>query len=270
VVACNALETPRLLLESASAQHPAGLGNGSGLVGRYLMFHLVFSVVGVFDTDIRSYRGRIITKAMADFTVPDGSPDWVRGGYVEFGGQIQPVEMGKSVPWPAHKTIMVDGRHRKRITTISMMGEDMPVHDNRVELDPDVRDVYGRSVPRVTYLRHPHDQAMVDRYMPRMRAIMEAAGAVETMDMDMAAYYGAPDTKHLLGTTRMGNDPKASVCDGWGRLHEVDNVWIADGATWPTSAAYNPVLTQQALAYRTAARMVRPEDPAGVLPKGEG
>lgn len=270
VVGCNAIETPRLLLESGSPQHPDGLGNGSGLVGRHLMFHVVFSVAGFFDIPIRSYRGRIITKAMADFTVKpaDAGPDWVRGGYVEFGGQIQPVEYGKSVPWPVHRQVVVPGRERTRITTISMMGEDVPVHANRVELDPDVKDVWGRPVPRVTYVRHPHDQRMIDLYMPRMRAVMEAAGAVETIDMDMAGYYGAPDTKHLLGTTRMGSDPARSVCDPWGRLHEVDNVWIADGSTWPTSAAYNPVLTQQALAYRTAARMVRPEDPAGVLPKG--
>jgi choline dehydrogenase-like flavoprotein len=66
----------------------------------------------------------------------------------------------------------------------------------------------------------------------------------------------------------MGTDPAASVCDPWGRLHDVANVWIADGGTWPTSAAFNPVLTQQALAWRTAAYMVAPDDPLGVLPEG--
>ncbi|MBM4370867.1 MAG: GMC family oxidoreductase [Deltaproteobacteria bacterium] len=268
VLAANALETPRLLLESAGPAHPAGLGNGSGLVGRYLMFHVVFSVIGVFDEEIRSYRGRVIKKALADWTVHDGSPDFVRGGYVELGGQIHPLEFGVSLPWFAHKEMMVSGRYRRNISSVSMMGEDLPQADNRVELDPEVRDVYGRAVPRITYRYHPHDLAMIDRYMPRMEEIALAAGAKEVMRFDMSEHYGVPETKHLLGTTRMGTDPAASVCDPWGRLHEVENVWVADGGTWPTSAAFNPVLTQQALACRTAARMVSPADPTAVLPGG--
>ncbi len=257
IIAANAIETPRLLLASASAAHPNGLGNGSGLVGRYLMFHIVFSAVGVFDQEVRSYRGRIITQAMADFTVSDGSPDYVRGGYVELGGQIQPVEFGATLPWQLHKQLMVSGRYRTHTSTVSMMGEDVPVRDNRVELDPDVRDVYGRHVPRITYVRHPHDQAVIDRYMPKMSEIARAAGAVEVMEVDMAKQFGAPDTKHLLGTTRMGVDPATSVCDPWGRLHEVENVWICDGGVWPTSTAFNPTLTQEALGYRTAEFMSR-------------
>jgi len=100
---------------------------------------------------------------------------------------------------------------------------------------------------------------------PKMQEIAKAAGAAETIEMDMSEHYGAPETKHLLGTTRMGDDPAQAVCDKWGRLHEVNNVWIADGALWPTSAAFNPVLTQQALAYRTAAFMVHPTDPLSVI-----
>jgi len=268
VLACNAIETPRLMLESTSTAHPQGLGNGSGLVGRYLMFHVVFNVIARFDEEIRSYRGRVIKMAFADWTRSDGSPDYVRGGYVELGGRIHPVEFGASLPWQLHKQLMIDGGWRRRMSAISMMGEDLPQAANRVELDPRVRDVYGRPVPRVTYRYHPHDQAMIARYTPKMDEVCKASGALETMPMDMSAHYGAPDTKHLLGTTRMGTDPAASVCDPWGRLHEVQNVWVADGGTWPTSAGFNPVLTQQALAYRTAARMVKPDDPAGVLPGG--
>ena len=267
VIACNAIETPRLMLESASAAHPGGLGNGSGLVGRYLMFHVVFNVIAVFAQELRSYRGRLIKQACADFMIPDGSAGWVRGGYLELGGAIMPVEFGVSLPIEVHKEFMVDGKYRRRIAPLSVMGEDVPQRDNRVELDPSVKDVYGRAAPRSTYSYHAHDLAMIDRYTPRMVDVAKAAGAVETMPMDMSQHYGAPDTKHLLGTTRMGDDPAASVCDRWGRLHEVENVWIADGSTWPTSAGFNPVLTQQALAYMTAACMVNPTDPKAVIPK---
>jgi choline dehydrogenase-like flavoprotein len=212
IVAANAIETPRLLLASATPAHPDGVGNGSGLLGRYLMFHIVFGTVGVFGEEIRSYRGRIVTHSMADFTVPDGSADYVRGGYVELGGQIRPVAEGVQVPYLLHKQLMVQGDYWRRIGSVAMMGEDVPVLANRVELDDALRN-------------------------------------------------GVPDTKHLLGTTRMGTDPAKSVTNEWGRLHEVENVWIADGGVFPTSTAFNPTLTQQALAYRTAAYLTDPGDP---------
>jgi choline dehydrogenase-like flavoprotein len=265
VLACNALETPRLLLESAGNAHPKGLGNGNDLVGRFLTFHVVFSVIGLFDFEIRSYRGRVIKQAMADWTTPEGSVGGIRGGYTELGGQIHPVEFGKDLPWDVHKEMMVDGRWRRRIASVSMMGEDLPQYDNRVELDPVVKDVYGRPVIRVTYKYHEHDRAMIATYMPKMEEVALAAGADDTMQIDMSEHYGVPDTKHLLGTARMGDDPTKSVCNKWGRLHEVENVWIADGSTWPTSAAFNPVNTQQALAYMTAAFMVSPEDPLSAI-----
>jgi len=268
ILAANAIETPRLLLESANNAHPKGLGNANDLVGTHLMFHVVFNVLGVFASEIRSYRGRIITKAFADFTVKQATPGWVRGGYVELGGQIHPVAFGARLPWPLHKELMVSGELRRRSTSLSMIGEDVPVASNRVELDPKVKDVYGRAAPRITYARHPHDQAMVDWYMPKLRAVVQAAGATQTLDIDMVAEDGVPETKHLLGTTRMGTDPKTSVCDPWGRLHAFDNLHVADGSLWPTSTAYNPVLTQQALAYRTAAHLVDGSDPTSVLPKG--
>ncbi len=261
VLALNAIETPRLMLTSTNAQHPDGLGNSSGLVGRYMMFHTIFAAIGFFDVEIRSYRGRPITHAMADFTQPDGTPGWIRGGYVELGGQLHPIEEGVHYPWTLHRELMLSGDNRRRIAAASMIGEDVPQASNRVEIDPTVRDVYGRPVARITYRRHAHDQQLVDRYMPKLEAIVDAAGARSIIRRDFAVDDGVPDTKHLLGTTRMGTDPAMSVTDPWGRLHDVDNVWIADGGTWPTSAGFNPTLTQQALALRTAAYMVDPAHP---------
>jgi choline dehydrogenase-like flavoprotein len=252
ILAANAIETPRLLLASTSSAHPDGLGNQSGLVGRHLMFHVIFAAIGVFDQEIRSYRGRPITHAMGDFTTADGMISGLRGGYVELGGSIHPVEVGVSFPVALHKSLMTGNAYRNRIASVSMIGEDVPVADNRVELDPIVRDVYGRPAPRITYRRHPHDQSLVDTYMPKLEAIAKAAGAKSTVNYDFAKDDGVPSTRHLMGTTRMGVDPTSSVADPTGRLHTVENVWIADGGIWPTSTAFNPTLTQQALALRTA------------------
>lgn len=269
VVAANAIETPRLLLESG------GLGNGSGLLGKYLMYHKDFSLIALFDQEIRSYRGRCITKALADFTVkPAGAgPDWMRGGYVELGGQIHPVAFGTEADQPifSHKAIMIPGIQRRKMSAICMIAEDMPVATNRVELDPTVKDVYGRRVPRITYKAHPRDLAMADHYAEKLREIALKAGANTVMPptpLTPDQKYFDIESKHLLGTARMGTDSAKSVCDPWGRLHECDNVWICDGSTWPTSAAFNPVLTQQALAFRTAARILKPGDETSVLPAG--
>ncbi len=256
IVATNAIETPRLLLASANSTWPDGVGNSSGLLGRYLMFHVVFGVIGVFPDEVRSYRGRPITHAMADFTVPDGNPGWVRGGYVELGGSIHPIDEGSSYPWAMHRALMTSGRWRRRIAAASMMGEDVPVLSNRVDLDPSIRDVYGRPAARITSARHAHDQAMVDYWMPRLAEIVTASGAEDSMEMDFAVYDGVPSTRHLLGTARMGVDPAVSVTDPSGRVHGTDNLWIADGSVFPTSTAFNPTLTQQALAWRTAMALV--------------
>ena len=252
ILSLNALETPRLLLESASASHPNGLGNSSGLVGRYLMFHVIFQAVGVFADEVRSYRGRVSTHGVADFTVDDGSPGWLRGGYVEMGGFIHPVNEGADYPWPLHSELMKSGKYLRNIANVTMIGEDVPTLSNRIDLDPSVRDIYGRAVARITSARHPHDDALVSHYMPKLVAIARAAGAQSVLEIDDAKRSGTQQTKHLSGTTRMGNDPAKSVTDSWGKLHDLDNVWICDGGVFPTSTGFNPTLTQQALAWRTA------------------
>ena len=102
---------------------------------------------------------------------------------------------------------------------------------------------------------------LFDKTSTRTRCAFEVAAldeGVVFVDQD-----GRPESKHLLGTARMGTDPKTSVTDPWGRLHDLDNVWICDGSLWPTSTAFNPTLTQQALAWRTAAYIA---DPANVRP----
>lgn len=252
----NAIETPRLLLESATASHPDGVGNSSGLVGRNLMFHIVFMAVGIFTEEVRSYRGRVSSHGFADWTVSDGTAGFVRGGYVELGGYIHPVDEGTSYPWPLHADLMKQGKFRRNISSATMMGEDLPQLTNRVDLDPKVRDVYGRAVARVTYARHAHDQAVVDTYLPRLEAVVKASGAESVLKVDPFLRDGELQTKHLLGTTRMGTDPAASVCDPFGRLHDVENVWVVDGGLFPTSTAFNPTLTQQALAWRTAKHLL--------------
>jgi len=136
------------------------------------------------------------------------------------------------------------------------------MEENRIDLDPSVKDRFGLPAPRITHRQHPNDLAMNRWFTRRLLELADAAGAVETWvphleglsltDERSAAKGGA----HLHGTCRMGNDPKRSVVDRWCRSHEVKNLWIVDGSVFPTSAGYNPTLTILANAYRVADHFV--------------
>ena len=142
----------------------------------------------------------------------------------------------------------------------TMQGEDLPQPANRVDLDPRVRDVRGFPVARVTYHPHRHELVASDHHGPRLAAILDEMGAewtVITTSPETGSGYGGfispvPHSYHVMGTTRMGDDPATSVVDRWGRLHDVPNVIVADSSVFATSSGYGPTLTLVALAVRAA------------------
>jgi gluconate 2-dehydrogenase alpha chain len=260
VLAAGAFETPRLLLRS-------DVGNSSGLVGRYLMFHFQTFVVGTFPFRVHSHRGRSVTHLHDDHMVPDrdslafarehGLP-YFRAGIVEHGGAAGPIlEALHAPPGRAHTETMLSSPLRDRLWVFTVQGEDLPQATNRVDLDPQVRDVHGFPAGRVTYDVHRHEVVASRYYAPRLEAVMRAAGADAVfsatsppLDGDRAAPHGAPESRHVMGTCRMGDDPAASVVDRWQRFHDVENVVCTDSSVFPTSTGYGPTLTIVALAIR--------------------
>ncbi len=268
LLGCNPIETVRLLQLSASAAHPAGLGNSSGWLGQCLMFHINFMAVGVFDHRLHGHRGRPVTMEVGDFRANvDGDPNYLFGGVVELGARLDPIQEALNYTWgPLHKTMMRESWFRDRFTATAMVGEDMPVRSNRIDFDPRVRDAWGRPAPRITYQNHPRDLAVQAYFLPKLEEMMRRAGAQITFGVNIDVRSGGiPSTNHILGGARMGSDPSFSVTDGFGRFHDLDNLWCVDGSTWPTSMGVNPTLTFQALAYRTAASIVEPSEPERVL-----
>ena len=132
------------------------------------------------------------------------------------------------------------------------MGEQLPDERNRVELDPEVKDLYGLPVPRLTNAPHDNDRAMIEAIKQRMRDLAEAAGATFLQEPT----YAPGGSSHYLGTCRMGTDPRTSVVNPWGQTHDVPNLFIADGSVFVTGAAVNPALTIMVLATRTAEYIV--------------
>jgi choline dehydrogenase-like flavoprotein len=253
ILACNGIGTPRMLLLSATDAHPDGLANSSGLVGKRLMMHPFGTVVGLFDDDLSSWQGAWGQHIHSlEFYETDASRGFVRGakwGLQPTGG---PLSMTHAYPWGEENAIWGPGFHeqlRKRLGRSAMWGiiaEDLPEESNRVVLDPVKTDDSGIPAARIQYRMSENSRSLMAFHQDRAKESLEAAGAYETV---IAPFIRATGW-HLLGTAMMGSDPSRSVVDQWGRAHDVPNLYIFDGSTWPTSAGMNPTATIAAVALR--------------------
>jgi len=250
ILACYAVETPRLLLNSASPLFPNGLANNSGLVGRYFMVHTGHQVFARFQERINQYKapppGGAITEHF-NRTLPDA--DFVCGYTIEVVGPhlsdfAQRLTTSRGLWGAALRREMLDYNF---FSPLGIVGEVMPQHDNRVELYPAERDRFGLPIPRVVFSYHDNDRRLVDHAVAMMQRILEAAGGRDAWKADRTA--------HLLGGCRMGRSAADSVVDADCRAHEVPNLFICDGSVFTTSLAVNPSLTIEAIAARTADRI---------------
>jgi choline dehydrogenase-like flavoprotein len=132
---------------------------------------------------------------------------------------------------------------------IAAAGTSLALESNTITLDPDVQDRWGRPALRATYRDHPDDVANISFLQHRARELLDAAGAQKVWGPEAGeSSIGA----HLLGTARMGNDPRTSVVDRYHRSHDVANLFICDGSSFVTSGRGQPTMTIQALAFRAA------------------
>jgi choline dehydrogenase-like flavoprotein len=133
-----------------------------------------------------------------------------------------------------------------------LIAEDLPEESNRVVLDPALTDSDGIPAPKVIYRLSENSRRMLAFHIARARESLEAAGAYEIVIAPQIRQTGW----HLLGTAKMGDDPTTSVVDGWGRSHDIPNLYVIDGSVWPTSAGMNPTATIAALALRFTDRLI--------------
>jgi choline dehydrogenase-like flavoprotein len=244
-VCCYAIETPRLLLNSGN------LANSSDQVGRNLMVHSGPIVYGRFDRPVDSF----ITPPVGIFTRDPYPSDPQRGfarGYL-FNTYAQfPINFAHSLTssnpdlWGQDLIDVLDEYAHWGL--LAALGEVLPHPDNRVTLARET-DVNGIPVARVTFSYGDNDRALIQAMRDDGTRIMHAAGADRVLLTE--------GTHHLLGTCRMGTDPSTSVVDPDCRAHDIPNLWICDGSVFPTAGAVNPSLTIQAIATRTARRLVR-------------
>uniref|UniRef100_A4WZS5 GMC family oxidoreductase n=1 Tax=Cereibacter sphaeroides (strain ATCC 17025 / ATH 2.4.3) TaxID=349102 RepID=A4WZS5_CERS5 len=255
ILACGAVQTPRLLLNSASEESPDGLCNESGEVGHNFMETLIFTASALHSEPLGSHRGLPVDWICWDFNAPDAIPG-VTGG-CRFGCSMAESDLVGPV---AYATRVVGGwgrAHKRalrasfgRALSVTGIGECLPHPESRIRLSTR-RDAHGMPIPRIESRLGPDAFARL-RFMARTcRAILAAAGCAAPFEEFSSA--DAFSSTHVFGTCRMGHDPMRNVVDGWGRSHRWPNLFVADASLFPSSGGgESPGLTIQALALRTA------------------
>ncbi len=256
VVCANGSETPRLLLLSESSRHPDGLANSSGVVGTNLMFNGWTMAVGLFDHPVNAYKSIPTTRVIHDFYSIDPALGFYGGGGIDARSASDGLPL-TSVDWAYRPGAPTWGAEFKKTMrqyfthTAAFTGHvtSLPVSTNTITLDPTIKDKWGRPAMRVTYKDHPDDLKAMQFFQDRSLELLDAAGAKETWFLPVKEQTGS---NHLLGTCRMGDDPRTSVVDKFHRSHDVPNLFLCDGSSLVTSGRGQPTMTIQALAFRAA------------------
>jgi choline dehydrogenase-like flavoprotein len=254
ILSCGAIESARLLLLSRSARFPHGLANGSDLVGRNATFHEFSAAVGVFEDPIYAWAGGgYVAASSFQFYEHDEKRNFAGGCHIACAGVGIPLPINWSLP--GRPAWGIEAKHIDRdfynhSFAIAMVVHDMPQHENRVELDNKVKDAWGLPVARITNKIHENDLKMGRWIIDHNAEILDAAGAKKVYRVYIDRITG--NCSHQHGTTRMGNDPKASVLNKWCQSHEVENLFVVDGGPFPTGTGANPTLTIMANAWRVA------------------
>ena len=258
VLAAHAIEIPRLLLNSRTEAAPNGVANRSDQVGRNLMDHPAQVSWALAPTPVWPYRGPLSTSGIengrdgafrndrAAFRIEIGNNgwSWPKGAPTTTAAELARLGLrGKELDDALRK-------QTSRELRLAALTEQLPDPANRVTLDPNKTDIYGVPLPRIAYRLDGYVEAGLAAARSAHTDIFGRLGATEIAHRD--DFEGAG---HIIGTARMGADPKSSVVDRELRSHEHPNLFIVGSAVFPTSATANPTLTIAALSLRAAAKV---------------
>ena len=258
VVSAGAIESARLLLNSRSSHHPNGLGNENDQVGRNLQGHLYPRAYGLMREKVFTGIGPGVSIATTQFN--HGNPDLIGGGMLADDFIKPPIDFWyDSLPpdlprWGlANKQFMRD--NYTRVLHVRGPVQDISSPKARVTIDHDVLDRWAIPVARLSGTTHPETVRAAEFMQRRGEEWLRASGCEKVWSYSPGLVLSGG--QHQAGTCRMGNDPKTSVTDKWGRVHSHDNLFVIDGSLHVTNGGFNPVLTIMALAFRSADYLVQ-------------
>ena len=245
----STVATTSILLNSISSRFPNGLGNGSDQVGRNLMDHhkglsITASVDGFED---KYYYGRrpcgIYIPRFVN--IKEKTPGFIRGYHFGASAYRGRQQNNATIGAELKEAMSEPGQWQMGLYAF---GECLPYEDNRITLDHDKKDQWGRPVIAINCEFKENEKAMHEDIKITGKEILEAAGFKDIEVNGSISFPG--NANHEMGTARMGRDPKTSVLNAFNRMHEVPNVFITDGSYMTSSACLNPSLTYMALTAR--------------------
>ncbi|WP_020614907.1 GMC family oxidoreductase [Paenibacillus daejeonensis] len=259
VLAAGAIESARLLLNSATASEPDGIGNRSGQVGRHLQGHVYAGAYGLFEEPVQDGQGPGVS--VATFRHEHAADSGIIGGGLLANEFTRlPIlhwyrALAPDAPrWGlAGKTAM----RKSYLHTSQIQGpiQEIPVADARVRLSQTVKDRYGLPVVQLSGGVHPESLRAAAYLAEQAEQWLLASGAYRVWRTKPGGALSGG--QHQAGTLRMGHDPASSVTDPLGRVHGYRNLWVCDGSVHVTNGGVNPVLTILALAFRTSENLVK-------------
>ena len=253
IVSAGAIESARLLLNSHSSLHPAGLGNEYDQVGRNLQGHLYPRAYGISSARVFNGIGPGVTIATIQFN--HDNPGIIGGGMLADDFIKPPIDFWyDSLPPDLPRWGIENKRFMRenftRVLHVRGPVQDIPNPDGRVTIDNTVQDKYGIPVARLSGTTHPATVEAAEFMRERGEQWLRASGCEKVWSAQPGLVLSGK--QHQAGTCRMGKDPRSSVTDEWGRVHNHDNLFVVDGSLHVTNGGFNPVLTIMALAYRSA------------------
>lgn len=247
-VAGNSIESPRLLLNSASSMFPDGLSNSSGQVGKNYMYHTTGGLYAVLPEKVHMYRGTSVAGIVGDDVKHEPERGFVGGYYLEFlslglpfmAAFLEPGNTG----WGRSVSRALE--QYDRMSGVWILGEDLAQEQNAITLHDSEVDQHGLPVPIVSKTPHNNDHAMAAHMYESTAQIYESVGATDIYELP------AYPASHNMGTNRMHSDSDKGVVNEFGQSHDISNLFVSDGSQFTSSAACNPTLTIVALAIRQA------------------
>ena len=266
VVAANGIETPRLLLMSTSDRFPSGIANRTDMVGRHLMDHPSTSLT--FDADEDLWLGRGPQSPSSISALRDGPFREDYSGYRLDFTNISRVDsttqrlLLEGVYGPEFERRL---RHSAaREMSVKTVLEVLPRPENRIALSSR-KDALGLPRPQAHYDIDTYTRRGAENALWHFRRIAELMGGSNLRFSDENAFA---NNQHICGTTSMGEDPNISVCDGWGRTHDHDNLFLVGTGVLPTAGTANSTLTAVAVALRSVDAMLPAEQGSAAEQRG--
>jgi choline dehydrogenase-like flavoprotein len=266
VVAAGALESTRILLNSKSSAHPQGVGNSNGMLGHYLMDHFTVEGANGLMAELTSSKRKPVGRPCG-FLIPkyvntstssakDRNSKFLRG--YRFDGDGSQELYGHAFLLP-----QIGDAWRKRVHEeipygfgIEAQGECLPRFENFVQLSSQNEDAWGIPVLHINASYGENEQSMAAAMRQDISAILEAMHLIDaTAPKDELSMFGK--NIHECGTARMGSDPKKSVVDANCKVHDAPNVFVTDGAVFPTQGCYEPTLTIMAISARAGEHIAK-------------